>query len=110
VDAFAALAEPRRREILRLVTGRELAAGEIARRFEVSRPAISQHLRVLKEAGLVSDRRDGTRRFYRARPEAVAELRVWLEAFWDEGLRSLKATAEQEEQRRSKRDRRHEGH
>jgi DNA-binding transcriptional ArsR family regulator len=111
VDVFAALAEPRRREILRLVSTAELSAGEIAGRFEVTRPAISQHLRVLKDAGLVTERRDGTRRMYRARPETLAELRAYLEAFWDEGLRSLKAAAEQDEQqRRSRRDRRHEGH
>jgi DNA-binding transcriptional ArsR family regulator len=111
VDAFAALAEPRRREILRLVSGAELSAGEIARRFDVTRPAISQHLRVLKEVGLVSERRNGTRRFYRARPETLAELRSYLEGFWDESLRSLKTVVEhEEEQRRSRRDRRHQGH
>ncbi len=111
MDAFAALAEPRRREILRLVSTAELSAGDIARRFEVTRPAISQHLRVLREAGLVRERRNGTRRFYRARPETIAELRAYLEAFWDESLRTLKTAAEQEEQQgRTKRDRRHEGH
>ncbi|HEV8535691.1 MAG TPA: metalloregulator ArsR/SmtB family transcription factor [Candidatus Limnocylindria bacterium] len=111
MDAFAALAEPRRREILRLVTSGELSVGEIARRFEVTRPAISQHLRVLKDAGLVTERREGTRRLYRARPETLAELRAYLDAFWDDSLRSLKTAAEHEEQqRRSKRDRRHEGH
>lgn len=94
-----ALAEPRRREILRLVWGTELPAGEIARRFDVSRPAISQHLRVLKEAGLVSERREGTRRFYRARPEAVAELRAFLGAFWEDRLDLLKHAAEREERR-----------
>ena len=111
MDAFAALGEPRRREILRLVTVAELSAGEIARRFEVSRPAISQHLRVLKEAGLVTERRDGTKRLYRARPETLAELRAALEEFWDDSLRSLKAAAEQEEQqRRTRHGRRHESH
>lgn len=111
VDAFAALAEPRRREILRLVAGAELSAGEIARRFDVTRPAISQHLRVLKEVGLVSERRNGTRRFYRARPETLAELRSYLEGFWDESLRSLKTVVEHEEQqRRTRRDRRLQGH
>ena len=111
MDAFTALAEPRRREILRLVSAAELSAGEIARRFEVTRPAISQHLRVLREAGLVSERRNGTRRLYRARPETLAELRAYLESFWGESLRSLKTAAEQEEQqRRRKRERRHQGH
>src|SRR2546428_12807213 len=76
--AVKAIAEPRRREILRLIWSRELPAGHIASHFAVTRPAISQHLRVLKEAGLVSERRDGTRRLYRARPETVAvERRVF---------------------------------
>jgi DNA-binding transcriptional ArsR family regulator len=110
MDAFAALGEPRRREILRLVSLSELSVGEIAGRFDVSRPAISQHLRVLKEAGLVTERRDGTRRLYRARPETLAELRAALEAFWDDSLRSLKAAAEQEQQRRTRHGRRHERH
>jgi DNA-binding transcriptional ArsR family regulator len=112
MDAFAALGEPRRRDILRLVTVAEMSVGEIARRFDVTRPAISQHLRVLKEAGLVTERRDGTRRLYRARPETLAELRAYLEGFWDDSLRSLKAAAEAEEQqkRRSKHGRRHERH
>lgn len=111
MDAFAALAEPRRREILRLVASGELSAGAIARRFDVSRPAISQHLRVLKDTGLVTERRDGTRRLYRARPETIAQLWGYLEVFWSESLRSLKAAAERDEQqRRAGRDRRREGH
>src|ERR1044072_1957543 len=80
--AIQALAEPRRREILQLIRDRELTAGEIASGFEVTRPAISQHLGVLKEAGLVSERREGTRRFYRARPEGLKELKEVLEGFW----------------------------
>jgi DNA-binding transcriptional ArsR family regulator len=95
--ALRALADPRRRAILALVRERELPAGEIANRFDVTRPAISQHLAVLREAGLVSERRDGTRRLYRARPAGAAPLREWLEAFWDDGLTRLKAAAEQEE-------------
>jgi DNA-binding transcriptional ArsR family regulator len=110
VDAFAALGEPRRREILRLVSLGELSVSEIARRFEVTRPAISQHLRVLREAGLVSERRSGTKRLYRARPETIAELRAYLSEFWDESLRSLKAAAEEDEQRRRRHGRRHESH
>jgi len=87
VDAvLQALAEPRRRRILELVRERELPAGAIAARFDVSRPAISQHLRVLKEAGLVSERRNGTRRLYRARPEGLAELRAFLQGYWDDRL------------------------
>lgn len=90
-----AIAEPRRREILRLVWRQELPAGEIARHFDVTRPAISQHLRVLKEAGLVEERRQGTRHLYRARPEGLAELRAFFEGLWDDGLDRLKAAAEQ---------------
>ena len=104
-----ALAEPHRREILRLVSDRELPAGQIASHFEVTGPAVSQHLRVLKEAGLVSERRNGTRRLYRARPESIAQLRAYLESYWDENLRLLKHAAEQEEQRGTRRDRRHKG-
>jgi DNA-binding transcriptional ArsR family regulator len=94
--ALRAIADPRRREILGLIRERELPAGEIAARFDVTRPAISQHLAVLREAGLVAERRDGTRRLYRARPSGVAELRAWLEDFWDDGLARLRSAAEQE--------------
>lgn len=107
-EALRALAEPRRLEILRLVAQRELAAGEIAARFAVTRPAISQHLRVLREAGLVSERRDGTRRLYRAAPERISEVRGYLDAFWTAGLRSLKTAAEADE--REARERRRKGH
>lgn len=95
--AIKAIAEPRRREILRLVWSAELPAGEIASHFEVTRPAISQHLRVLKSAGLVSERREGTRRLYRARQETLEEVRTYLERFWDERLALLKVAAESEE-------------
>ena len=98
-----AISEPRRLEILRLVSDRELPAGDIAARFDVTRPAISQHLRVLKEAGLVSERRDGTRRYYRARPERIDELRRWLDGFWEAGLASLRRVAEREERRKRRR-------
>ena len=74
-----ALAEPHRREILRLVADRELPAGQIAANFAVTGPAVSQHLKVLKEAGLVTERRDGTRRLYRARPEGLTELKAFLD-------------------------------
>jgi len=100
-DALRAIAEPRRREILRLVKDEELPAGRIAEHFrDVSGPAVSQHLRVLKEAGLVTERRDGTRRLYRAVPEKVAEIRDFLESFWDEQMTALKGSAEWEERRR----------
>jgi DNA-binding transcriptional ArsR family regulator len=94
-----AISEPRRREILRLVRDRELAAGEIAAQFDVTRPAISQHLTVLKGAGLVSERREGTRRLYRARPEGLAELQSFLDGFWEDRLAQLKRAAETEQRR-----------
>ncbi len=100
--ALKAIANPHRREILRLVGIGELSAGEIAERFDVSRPAVSQHLSVLKEAGLVDERRDGTRRLYRANPNGLVELRDYLDQFWGERLDALKREAEREEERRGK--------
>ena len=98
--ALKAIAEPHRRRILRLVRDAELSAGQIASHFEVTRPAISQHLTVLKEAGLVSERRNGTKRLYRARPEGLAELKAFLEDFWGERLDALKLEAEREERKK----------
>ena len=95
--ALRAIAEPRRRQILRLVRDEELSAGEIAAHFDVTRPAVSQHLTVLKEAGLVNERRNGTRRLYRASPEGLAGLKAFLEEFWDDRLEALKRDAEQAE-------------
>jgi DNA-binding transcriptional ArsR family regulator len=92
--ALKALAEPRRRAILGLVRDRELSSGEIASRFEVTGPAISQHLGVLREAGLVAERRVGTRRLYRARPEGLVDVRRFVEGFWDERLDHLREAAE----------------
>jgi DNA-binding transcriptional ArsR family regulator len=97
-----AIAEPRRRQILAMVRDGELSAGEIARQFDVSRPAISQHLSVLREAGLLSERRQGTSRLYRARPEGLAGLRDFMDEFWTDRLERLKLAAELEQQRRSK--------
>src|SRR5881227_4146644 len=103
--ALRAIAEPRRRQILELVRERELSAGEIASRFDVTRPAISQHLGVLKEAGLVDERRNGTQRLYRARPQGLLELKAFLDGFWDEKLEALQREAEREEQeKRGKRN------
>ena len=103
--ALKAIAAPHRRRILVLVRDRELSAGEIAAHFDVSRPAVSQHLTVLREAGLVEERRNGTRRLYRARPEGLAELKAFLDGFWAERLEALKREAEREERRRDgKRD------
>lgn len=103
--ALKALAEPRRRAILRLVWSQELPATEIADQFrDVSRPAISQHLAVLKEADLVTERRDGTRRLYRANPSTMAELRAFLDDYWTSGLERLRdvAEADQDRKRRTK--------
>src|SRR5262245_2248031 len=104
-DVLRALAEPRRQEILQLISSRELAAGEIARHFNVSRPAISQHLQVLKAAGLVHERRDGTRHFYQTRAEGLAELREYLDQFWDDALQRLAKAAEAEQRRKDDDDR-----
>jgi DNA-binding transcriptional ArsR family regulator len=98
--ALKAIAEPNRRRILTLVRNKELTAGEIASHFEVSRPAVSQHLTVLKEAGLVHERRNGTRRLYSVRPEGFNEVKTFLEGFWDDKLEALKREAEQEERRK----------
>jgi DNA-binding transcriptional ArsR family regulator len=100
--AIHAIAEPRRRAILRLVWAGELPAGEIAAHFAVTRPAISQHLRVLKDAGLVTERRQGTRRLYHAVPERMGEVRAFLEEFWDDQLNEPQpiAAAESHEQTR----------
>ena len=95
-DALRALAEPRRRAILRLVADQELPAGQIAAAFDVTRTAVSQHLGVLKNAGLLHERRDGTRRLYRARPEGLAGLQAFLDQMWATSLRTAAAIAEAE--------------
>ena len=94
--ALRALAEPRRLAILRLVADEELAAGEIAAAFDVTRPAVSQHLTVLKQAGLVTERRDGTRRLYRARPEGLEQLRRLLDDMWAGALDTARRLVEAE--------------
>lgn len=98
--ALKAIAEPRRRQILSLVKDGEKSVGEIASHFDVSQPAISQHLKVLKEAGLVNERRNGTRRLYIVRPEGLEGVKGFIEQFWSEGLAKLKAAAEAEERRK----------
>jgi DNA-binding transcriptional ArsR family regulator len=96
-----AVVEPRRREILRLVRVGEASAGSIAAHFpDVSRPTVSQHLRVLRDAGLLHERRDGTRRLYRTRFEGFAEARAFFEEFWDDRLAVLKVAAEAEQRRK----------
>jgi DNA-binding transcriptional ArsR family regulator len=89
-----ALAAPRRRAILRLVANEERSAGEIASEFEVSRTAISQHLTVLKDAGLLAERRDGTRRLYRGQQDGLAQLRAALDEIWGSALGTAKALVE----------------
>jgi DNA-binding transcriptional ArsR family regulator len=103
--ALRAIAAARRRQILALVRDGELSAGEIAAQFDVTRPAVSQHLNVLKEAGLVSERRDGTKRLYRARPEGLVPLKEFLDDFWDERLAALKREVEREERKKHGKDR-----
>ena len=97
--ALKALAEPRRREILRLVWVHELPASDIAEHFgDVTRPAISQHLGVLKAAGLLSERRDGARRLYRAEREEMVKVQKFLEEYWTSGLERLRDVAEAAQQ------------
>jgi DNA-binding transcriptional ArsR family regulator len=89
-----AISNPRRREILRLVWDQELTAGQIAARFDVSWPAVSQNLNVLRRAGLVSERREGVRRFYRTDREALGPLEVVLRDMWEQDLDRLKDVIE----------------
>ncbi|MFN8224735.1 MAG: metalloregulator ArsR/SmtB family transcription factor [Gaiellales bacterium] len=102
--ALKAIGAPTRRTILRLVAEGERTAGEIAAHFAVTRPAISQHLTVLKEAGLVDERRNGTQRLYRVRPQGLEEIRTFLDELWDVRLAALKREAEREEKRRNAND------
>lgn len=95
-EALRAIAEPRRRAILRLVARDELAAGQIAAAFDITRTAVSQHLTVLKNAGLLTERRDGTRRLYRARAEGLAGLREFLDDMWGGALDAARAIAEEQ--------------
>jgi DNA-binding transcriptional ArsR family regulator len=99
-EALRALAEPNRRRILELVAEGERSAGDIAAHFSITRPAVSQHLTVLKGAALVHERRDGTKRLYSVRTEGFESLRDFLDKFWGDGLERLKIAAEHEEGRR----------
>jgi DNA-binding transcriptional ArsR family regulator len=102
-QALEAIAEPRRRRILELVKNDELPAGEIASAFpDVSRPAISQHLKVLREAGLVTERRQGTSRLYLVRPEGLIDIREFIASFWGSKLDALAEVAEAAERKKSK--------
>jgi DNA-binding transcriptional ArsR family regulator len=102
VEVFDAIAQPTRREILRLLAAGELSAGAVASRFAVTQPAISQHLKVLREAGLVDERREGTRRLYSVRPEGLADLHGFLADVMPAGLERLKQAAEYEERTRAR--------
>jgi DNA-binding transcriptional ArsR family regulator len=96
LDGWAALADPTRRSIFERVAERPQAVGALASGLPVSRPAVSQHLKVLKEAGLVTDRRDGNRRIYQANPDGVAALRAELDRFWSQALATYKAIVEED--------------
>jgi DNA-binding transcriptional ArsR family regulator len=100
-DGFTALADPTRRAIFERLAERPCAVGELAGEVPVSRPAVSQHLKVLKAAGLVVDQADGTRRIYQLDPDGVDALRGYLDQFWDQALTAFKRAVEQdnEEQR-----------
>jgi DNA-binding transcriptional ArsR family regulator len=95
-----ALAEPRRRDILSLVHEQELSSSAVATHFDITASAVSQHLKVLFESGLVEVRRAGTKRYYRLRREGLADIKAFIDGFWDDALLRLKAAAEEEERRR----------
>ena len=94
--ALKAIAGPRRRQILTLVRDGELTAGEIAAHFDVTRPAVSQHLKVLKDVGLVTDRREGTRRLYQVDAAGLAVLRTYLDQFWERSLAAFETATREE--------------
>ena len=104
MEVFDAIAQPKRREILRLLAAGELSAGQIASRFAVTQPAISQHLKVLKDAGLINERRDAQRRLFSVRPEGLADLHGFLADVMPARLERLKQAAEEEERRTGGRD------
>ncbi|HEY1709055.1 MAG TPA: metalloregulator ArsR/SmtB family transcription factor [Rhizomicrobium sp.] len=96
-NALEALADPTRRRIFERLRRGAQPVGRLATGLPVSRPAVSQHLKVLKEAGLVSEEREGTRRIYRIDPSGLAQLRTWLDQFWDAALDAFKAEVERSE-------------
>jgi DNA-binding transcriptional ArsR family regulator len=95
VEGLTALADPTRREIFERIADRPRPVGELARELPVSRPAVSQHLKVLKDAGLVIDRPAGNRRIYQVDPDGLGALRAYLDQFWNRALSAYKATVEQ---------------
>jgi DNA-binding transcriptional ArsR family regulator len=96
LDGFAALADPTRRQVFEQLARKALSVGDIAARLPVTRPAVSQHLKVLKDAGLVVDEPDGTRRVYRIEPRGIEAMRNYLDRMWDRALAAFKAAAEKE--------------
>ena len=98
MDGWAALADPTRRTIFELVVARPRAVGELAALLPVTRPAVSQHLKLLKNAGLVIDRAEGTRRIYRANPDGLQELREQLDRFWTAALANFKHLVEESQE------------
>jgi DNA-binding transcriptional ArsR family regulator len=95
-NAFAALADPTRRAVFEGLKSGPKAVGDLASTLPVTRPAVSQHLQVLKEAGLVTDQADGRRRVYRIDPKGLGQMRTWLDKFWDVALESFKAEVERQ--------------
>jgi len=95
-DGFAALADPTRRLLFERLAKKALSVGELAAGVHVSRPAVSQHLKVLKDAGLVVDEADGTRRVYRVNPRGIEAMKRYLDRFWDRALAAFKAAVEKE--------------
>ena len=98
-EVIEALGDGTRRRIFELVAAKPRPVGELAQQLPVSRPAVSQHLRVLKDAGLVSEQREGTRRVYRVEPDGVAQLREYAERFWQRALADFQQAAERDEGR-----------
>ncbi|MGB2874493.1 MAG: metalloregulator ArsR/SmtB family transcription factor [Gaiellaceae bacterium] len=99
-NGMDALGDPTRRTIFELLREGQRSVGELAAGLPVSRPAVSQHLRILKEAGLVTERRNGTRRFYRVDPDGLGEIRDYFDDFWTEALAAFKAEAEGERRKK----------
>jgi DNA-binding transcriptional ArsR family regulator len=94
--AFSALGDPTRRLVFERIARRPMSVGKLASGLAVSRPAVSQHLKVLKDAGLVVDREDGTRRIYSIDPRGIVAMHTYLDRFWDRSLAAFKAAAEEE--------------
>jgi DNA-binding transcriptional ArsR family regulator len=97
-NGFAALGDPTRRAVFERLARRPMSVGKLAAGMAVTRPAVSQHLRVLKRAGLVSDRQEGTRRVYQVDTRGLQAMRAYLDRFWDQALAAFKAAAEQEDE------------